>query len=72
MGYTRRQWLAAFAAMGAPLACREPARVDNPSAELTLRGFEPQSMLRVPRTKVAAARFPAIDVHTHLTWSAVP
>ncbi len=72
MGYTRRQWLAAFAAIGAPLACREPARVDNRSAELTLRGFEPHSMLRVPRTKVAAARFPAIDVHTHLTWSAVP
>jgi predicted TIM-barrel fold metal-dependent hydrolase len=25
-------------------------------------------MLRVPETRVAGARFPAIDVHTHLSW----
>jgi predicted TIM-barrel fold metal-dependent hydrolase len=29
-------------------------------------------MLRVPQTEIATARFPAIDVHTHFTWSAVP
>lgn len=29
-------------------------------------------MLRVDETAVARARFPAIDFHSHLTWSAVP
>ena len=68
MRCTRRQWLAA---MAAPLACREQQRSES-VAELTLKGFEPRSMLQVAQTEIATARFPAIDVHTHFTWSAVP
>jgi fructoselysine-6-P-deglycase FrlB-like protein/predicted TIM-barrel fold metal-dependent hydrolase len=51
----------------------EPPR--NPVAEelsrrggptLPLRDFQPVSMLRTPRTEVARARYPAIDIHTHI------
>ena len=40
------------------------------SAPLALVDFQPRSMLHVPETTVARARFPVIDVHTHLTFSA--
>lgn len=36
------------------------------SAPLTLPEFKPRSMLEVPEHPVARARFPVIDVHTHL------
>ena len=36
---------------------------------LPLSEYEPKSMLQVPETHVAKARFPVIDIHTHLTWS---
>ncbi len=62
---TRRDFLLGFAAaLPAALACRS-------GGGLPLDQFEPRSMLRVPETKVAAARFPAIDFHSHLSWSAV-
>lgn len=35
---------------------------------LDIKDYEPKSMLRVPETKVEKARFPVIDIHTHLTW----
>jgi predicted TIM-barrel fold metal-dependent hydrolase len=37
------------------------------SGEVTLTRYEPKSMLQVPETKVARARFPVIDFHTHMT-----
>lgn len=37
---------------------------------LNLGEFQPKSMLRVPETKVDRARYPVIDVHTHLSFSA--
>ncbi|HEU0108672.1 MAG TPA: amidohydrolase family protein, partial [Vicinamibacteria bacterium] len=37
--------------------------------ELALKDFQPRSMLHVEEHKVARARFPVIDVHTHLSWS---
>lgn len=34
---------------------------------VSLREYEPKSMLRVPETHVERARFPVIDFHTHLS-----
>jgi len=42
-----------------------PARKGKP---LDIADYQPQSMLQVPETHVARARYPVIDVHTHLTW----
>jgi predicted TIM-barrel fold metal-dependent hydrolase len=39
-------------------------------ARLALEDYIPKSMLHVPETKVPRARFPVIDFHTHLSWSA--
>ena len=37
---------------------------------LNLTDYEPKSMLQVRETHVARARFPVIDIHTHITVSA--
>ena len=37
---------------------------------LDLSEFEPQSMLEVRQTSVASARYPVIDVHAHMSFSA--
>lgn len=58
---TRRHTLAALAAAGAARAQKQP---------LDLSQFEPRSMLAAPQTRVERARFPVIDVHTHLCWAA--
>ena len=79
-GVNRRQWLArvsAAAAAGAALKGpeargaepSEPAQGAKPE-RLALEDFQPRSMLHVPETKVERARFPVIDVHTHLTMGA--
>jgi predicted TIM-barrel fold metal-dependent hydrolase len=75
----RRQWLGMIGAtlIGRPgrlsrAAERRPS--DEPSrrrTELYLSEFEPKSMLKVPVTKITRAKFPVIDVHTHVTFSAV-
>ena len=39
-------------------------------AKLALEDYEPKSMLHVPETRVTRARFPVVDFHTHLSWSA--
>jgi predicted TIM-barrel fold metal-dependent hydrolase len=36
---------------------------------LALKDFQPKSMLHVESHKVERARFPVIDVHTHLSWA---
>lgn len=38
-----------------------------PAAPLLLTDYQPRSMLQVAETAVERARFPVIDVHTHLT-----
>jgi len=49
---------------------REVAGQKQPGrCKLALEDYEPRSMLHVPETKVLRARFPAIDFHTHLSWS---
>lgn len=57
-------------AAGASLGLGGAARAQAPAkADLPLVQFEPRSMLHVPESKVPRARFPVIDIHTHLSWS---
>lgn len=75
----RRQWLGAMGATligrpGAPSRAAEPRDPQHPPQkrpDIYLSEFEPKSMLRVPETNVERARFPVIDIHTHISWSAV-
>jgi predicted TIM-barrel fold metal-dependent hydrolase len=39
----------------------------NDAAPLALSEFEPKSMLHVPETHVARARFPVVDFHSHVS-----
>ncbi len=78
--FTRRGWLKALAAgagtsalvrtatAGAPVS--QPPQSPTPGPALALPDFEPKSMLHVPETAVERAKFPVIDVHTHLTFRA--
>jgi len=52
-------------------AGRAGAANDETSAAKTLElaDYQPASMLRVPETHVERARYPVIDVHTHITVS---
>jgi predicted TIM-barrel fold metal-dependent hydrolase len=74
MDSTRRQWLgamgagAASGALSGGAAAQEPGR--PPKITMDLSDYEPKSMLRVPETKVPRPRFPLIDMHTHLSFSA--
>jgi predicted TIM-barrel fold metal-dependent hydrolase len=76
---TRRQWLmgmgmVAASAAGPHEALAEAAGGNSESeqqkASLRLSEFEPHSMLQVPESHVPRARFPVIDIHTHITQSA--
>lgn len=63
----------AAALMGGRLAGRAagaPPDEKKKSAGLALTDFQPKSMLHVPETRVPRAKFPVIDIHTHLCWSA--
>jgi predicted TIM-barrel fold metal-dependent hydrolase len=62
-------------------ASRGKAKTDKPRKKeegfslpetrgLLLTDFRPRSMLHARETEVAGARFPVIDFHTHLSWSA--
>jgi predicted TIM-barrel fold metal-dependent hydrolase len=76
--WSRRECLAGLGAAGVTwqgrVAARpapEQARGGRPAApRLDLSEFQPKSMLHVPATRVERARFPVIDVHTHLGFSA--
>lgn len=74
--WNRRNWLAAAAAgLAAPMAAMKTSvaetREQSPSTPLPLPldQFEPGSMLHVRETRVDRARFPVIDIHTHLTFA---
>jgi predicted TIM-barrel fold metal-dependent hydrolase len=56
--------IAAAASQAAPALPQTPA----PSV-LPLEQYQPKSMLHTAETHVAQARFPAIDFHSHMTWS---
>ena len=75
MDVNRRQWLGGLGAgvlAGAGTTfggsgIRKAEAADGSAASLALKDFEPRSMLHVPETKVPRARFPVIDMHTHLS-----
>ncbi len=75
-GWTRRGWLAAAGtgvaavltsgdASGAPEGT--PQQPGSQRASLPLTEFEPKSMLHVRETRVAQAKFPVVDIHTHVS-----
>ena len=73
----RRQWLCGMGVMAS--AAAQPGSAFAPTGEemqqtvshsLSLTEFSPKSMLQVPETHVARARFPVIDFHTHITRTA--
>jgi len=62
--------LVAKAASAAGMTSPEKRSADAAEAKdapLSLEDYEPRSMLRVPQTHVARAKFPVIDIHTHIT-----
>jgi predicted TIM-barrel fold metal-dependent hydrolase len=58
----RRYFAAALG--GVPLVAQSAKK----ALPLDIKQYEPKSMLHVPETKVEKAKFPVIDIHTHLTW----
>jgi predicted TIM-barrel fold metal-dependent hydrolase len=60
MKTSRRDWL-----MGTMAATAASALGD----EVQLKDYRPKSMLHVKTTDVERAKYPVIDIHTHLTWS---
>ena len=67
--WTRREWLALVAAMG---ACRRPPEETTSTAPSRSRISSRTACSELQETSVDRARFPVIDFHTHVTWSAVP
>jgi predicted TIM-barrel fold metal-dependent hydrolase len=74
-GLNRRLWLASLAGAFGGLALPRRAETQDAAppppadAPLALKEYRPKSMLHVAETKVSRARFPAIDMHTHLSWA---
>jgi predicted TIM-barrel fold metal-dependent hydrolase len=78
----RRQWLYGLGmSFGAAVhagaaASSQPASQDAAGARkadgrpLALADYEPTSMLQMRETRIEKARFPAIDIHTHISVSA--
>lgn len=72
----RREWLAGaslaalgastFSGCGGKQAAEQPAPSEAP---LALKDYEPRSMLHVPETKIERSKYPAIDFHTHLSFT---
>ena len=48
----------------------EASEAGSTEAPLPLEDYEPRSMLRLPETHVARAKYPVIDIHTHITFAA--
>src|ERR1700756_2679570 len=73
----RRRWLESmglFVAAGAFPSPINSSQLKSPEGsgkmKLELADFQPKSMLHVPETKVTRSRYPAIDIHTHLSITA--
>jgi len=60
----------ALSSKDARVTASSPGAAPSSGAELPLARFEPRSMLHVAATRVERPRFPVIDLHTHLSWSA--
>jgi predicted TIM-barrel fold metal-dependent hydrolase len=81
MKTTRRSWLGGITAGGLNLliprnTAAEAVQAPQPdpkratgSCPLSLQDFQPKSMLHVKESHPQKAKFPVIDVHTHLGWA---
>ncbi len=59
------------AAAGSLLSGAKAEAQEAPKSKpLDLSQYEPKSMLHVHETDVERARYPVIDIHTHLSWAA--
>ena len=61
-------WLAVAGVLPSPgdaMQLKSPA--GSGKRKLELADFQPKSMLHVPETRVSRSRYPAIDIHTHLS-----
>jgi hypothetical protein len=69
--FHRRQFFSA--GLAAATAASQTAGAQTPQphkgAPLDIADYQPKSMLEVPSHQVSRARYPVIDVHTHLTSS---
>lgn len=70
----RREWLESMGIFVVAGALRAPAQSTPLTThkgpdkmKLDLADFQPKSMLHVPETKVPRARYPVIDIHSHLS-----
>jgi predicted TIM-barrel fold metal-dependent hydrolase len=74
MTINRRQWLttASAGSLGGMALHGHEAEQGEPKPQpkpLDLSQYEPRSMLHVKETSVERARYPVIDIHTHLSFS---
>lgn len=72
---TRRDWLTGMSAGLSATAMRDGAQASAMTNQqsrnaLPLAEYEPHSMLHVSETHIERSRYPAIDVHTHISVSA--
>jgi predicted TIM-barrel fold metal-dependent hydrolase len=69
---SRRAFMAGTAGVAAlsaaPPAPAQTAPVTKSKLGMALEDFEPRSMLVVPQHPTPRARYPVIDVHTHVAW----
>jgi len=68
----RRDWIQGIGSLlgvTAGVEAQTPAEKSK-SQTLDISEYQPRSMLHVPETHVARAKYPVIDIHTHLSWSA--
>ncbi|MDQ6701379.1 MAG: amidohydrolase [Acidobacteriota bacterium] len=70
MKISRRNLFAAMGAAGTGAAAQTRPPAPDKTQPLALKDFQPHSMLHTAETRVERARFPVIDIHTHLSWSA--
>ena len=73
----RRRWLESLGLLAAASSIPVPkaaAQLTSPEGagkmKLDLSDFQPKSMLHVPETRVPRAKYPVIDIHTHLSITA--
>jgi predicted TIM-barrel fold metal-dependent hydrolase len=75
----RRQWLSSMGlalgatANGVPSLANAPQEQNNKQSSnqpLALADYQPTSMLQVKESHVEHARFPVVDIHTHISVSA--
>lgn len=71
LGFPGLELLGRAAAHAAPEAATQRSHPEQRAIpKLTLKDFQPESMLSVKETRVERARFPLIDIHTHISGSA--